>query len=262
MVKIIFFYREFGVMEKELNNCHNHGHEHHHDHSIIGELLHHLPYAIFSVALGLIILSFLDGFGLSDGHGEIVHGDHRHAANGAHLLFHSFHFLHIIFAMTGSLIMFSRFSTNLFKGIVVSLVSSMFFCTLSDVILPYFAGMMLGVHMHFHLCFYSELHNIIPFYAIGLLNGIVMSKHSSSLKTFYSVGSHFSHILISSLASLFYLVSEGFSNWYPQMGLLYIFLIVAVVVPCTLADVVVPMFFAKSRKNNEKYKAREYQEVL
>ncbi len=249
-------------MEKELNNCHKHDHEHHHDHSVIGELVHHLPYAIFSVALGLIILSLLDVFGLSHGHGEIAHGDHHHAANGAHLLFHSFHFLHIIFAMTGSLIMFSRFSSNLFKGVIVALVSSMFFCTLSDVILPYIAGLMLGVHMNFHLCFYSELHNIIPFFCIGLLNGIVMSKHASSLKTFYSVGSHFGHILISSLASLFYLVSEGFSNWYPQMGLLYVFLVIAVVVPCTLADVVVPMFFAKSRKNNEKYKAREYQEVL
>ncbi len=89
-----------------------------------------------------------------------------------------------------------------------------------------------------------------------------MSRHDSTIKSVYSVGSHFGHILISSLASLFYLISEGLSNWYPQMGLLFLFLIVAVVVPCTLADVIVPIFFAKPRKNNEKYQARKYQEVL
>ena len=239
-------------MSKELDTCQISHHDH--DHGFRGELAHHLPYAIFSVAIGLIILSILDVFGLRGEHGPVC-GDHMHSMHGAHLLFHSFHFLHIIFAVTGSLIMFSRFSKNIVRGSIVAVISSIIFCTLSDVILPYIAGIMLGVHMHFHLCFSSELHNIIPFLCVGLINGIVMSKHSSSLKPFYSVGSHFGHILISSLASLFYLVSEGFDNWYPQMGILFIFLVIAVVVPCTLADVVVPMFFAKSRKTNEKYKA-------
>lgn len=232
----------------------------HHEGNLMGELMHHLPYAVFSIALGLVILSFLDVFGI--GHHSGGH-DHCHGAmQGAHLLFHNFHFLHIIFAMTGSLVMFSRFSSNIIKGIIVSLVSSFVFCTLSDVILPYLSGVILGVHMHFHICFISEFYNVAPFYFIGLVNGLVMSRHNSSLKGLYSVGSHFGHILISSLASLFYLISEGFDNWHPQMGLLFIFLIIAVVIPCTLADVIVPIFFARPRKNNEKYQAREYQEVI
>lgn len=237
--------------------CANHDH---HEGNLVGELLHHLPYAVFSLALGLIILSLLDVFGLGHHHGHSH--DHNHAMEGAHLLFHSFHFLHIIFAMTGCLVTFSRFSNNIFKGTVVAIFSSLFFCTLSDVILPYLAGIFLGVHMHFHICLISELYNVIPFYIIGLINGLAMSRHNSTIKSVYSVGSHFGHILISSLASLFYLISEGLSNWYPQMGLLFLFLIVAVVVPCTLADVIVPIFFAKPRKNNEKYQAREYQKVL
>lgn len=234
----------------------------HHEGNLLGELLHHLPYAVFSLALGLVILSLLDVFGLGHEHHHGHSHGHDHAMEGAHLLFHSFHFLHIIFAMTGCLVTFSRFSNNVAKGIVVAIISSLFFCTLSDVILPYLAGLFLGVHMHFHICLISELHNVIPFYIIGLINGLAMSRHDSTIKSVYSVGSHFGHILISSLASLFYLISEGLSNWYPQMGLLFLFLIVAVVVPCTLADVIVPIFFAKPRKNNEKYQARKYQEVL
>jgi hypothetical protein len=36
------------------------------------------------------------------------------------------------------------------------------------------------------------------------------------------------------------------------MGLLFLFLVIAVVVPCTLSDVVVPWYFA--RMKNEKHK--------
>lgn len=234
----------------------------HHEHSLKEEMLHHLPYAIFSLAFGLIILSFIDVLMPKMAHHHGAGHAHDHHDSGAHLLFHSFHFLHIIFAVTGSLITFSRFSKNIVKGAIVSILSSLFFCTISDVVLPYLSGTLLGVHMHFHLCLQSEWHNVIPLLLIGLVNGIVMSRHSSSIKAFYSVSSHFGHILISSLASLFYLVSEGLENWYPQMGVLFLFLIVAVVVPCTLADVVVPMIFAKSRKKHEKHSPREYQEAV
>ncbi len=221
-----------------------------HDHSLIGELICHLPYAIFSVALGLIVLSFLSFWGMDNG-GAVN-------KKGLHMLFHSFHFLHIIFAATGSLVTFSRFSNNMIKGFVVALFSALFFCTLSDIILPYLAGRLLGVSMHLHLCLFSELHNIIPFLAVGLLNGLIMSKHSQGNKGMYSVGSHFAHILTSSLASLFYLVSEGFANWSGQMGLLFLLLILAVVIPCTFADVIVPVLCARSRKDDEKYQAGKH----
>jgi hypothetical protein len=99
-----------------------------------------------------------------------------------------------------------------------------------------------------HFCFISEIHNVVPFLFVGLLNGLVMSNHKSSVKGYHSVGSHFGHILISSLASLFYLIAHGLSDWYPKMGFLFIFLIIAVVVPCTMADVIVPIWFAKRSK--------------
>jgi len=235
-------------MNNEKEICHVHTD---HDHSLMGELICHLPYAIFSVALGLIVLSFLSYWSLGDG---------TTVANkkGLHMLFHSFHFLHIIFAATGSLVTYSRFSNNLFKGFIVALFSALFFCTLSDIILPYLAGRLLGVSMHLHLCLVSELHNIVPFLAVGLLNGLIMSKHHPDKKGMYSVGSHFAHILSSSLASLFYMVSEGFVNWAPQMGLLFLLLVIAVVIPCTFADVIVPVLCAQSGKNDEKYQAGKH----
>lgn len=223
-------------MSDQRDTCHSHADS---DGSLIGELVCHLPYAIFSVAFGLIILSFITFLRAADFSNRAVCGD-------MHSLFHSFHFLHIVFAATGSVVTFSRFSSNIVKGVFVSLISTLFFCTLSDVILPYVAGRILGVSMHLHICLVSELHNIVPFLLVGLLNGIIMSQHNSGTQQFYSVWAHFGHILASSLASLFYLVSEGFVHWNEQMGALFALLIVAVVVPCTFADVIVPVMFARS----------------
>ena len=64
----------------------------------------------------------------------------------------------------------------------------------------------------------------------------------------YSLSSHATHIFISSLASTFYLISHGFTNWYVSIGNVFVLLIIAVVVPCTLADVVVPMTMARLGK--------------
>ena len=235
------------IVDHPLAHDEHQGH-HHCSHSssfeaVKFELLTHLPYAIFSVAVGMIILSFLRYISLLNNNYGIL--------DGSHMLFHSFHFMHLVFAATGTMITFLRFSRDITRGIIISTVSPIFFCLLFDVILPYLGGKALGVDMHFHICFISELHNVIPFLAIGLLNGALLhSKHSTTLGLF-SVSSHFIHILVSSLASLFYLVSHGFTTWEQSMGYLFLFLIFAVVVPCTLSDVVVPMYFARAK--NEKY---------
>jgi len=70
----------------------------------------------------------------------------------------------------------------------------MFFCTLSDALLPYIGGTMLGLPMHFHWCFLQHWTTVIPFLAVGILNGWAMSSHNPSRQVFYSVGFHFVHI--------------------------------------------------------------------
>ena len=92
---------------------------------------------------------------------------------------------------------------------------------LSDVLFPYAAGRVLGVEMELHICFHREMQNVLPFLAVGILNGLILRAHHSSMLRIFSFGSHFIHILISSLASLFYLVGHGFNNWYPQMGMCF-----------------------------------------
>lgn len=223
---------------------------HHHSHDINDfkgtiktELLVHLPYAILSVALGMIVLSFVQYF--TQANGAIDTSNYRDSSS---LLFHSFHFLHIIFAATGTMITYLRFSKKILRGIIIGMISTSFFCALSDVILPYLVGRVLGVPLHLHFCVVSELHNVLPFLAVGIINGFLLSRQHSGLLDLFSVASHFLHILISSFASIFYLFSHGFTAWQANIGLLFIFLIFAVVFPCTFSDVIVPLYFARNEK--------------
>ena len=145
--------------------------------------------------------------------------------------------------------MFFRYSRNVLAGIAVSIAAPAIFCTLSDVALPALAGNLLGVRMPVHVCFTNlpDLINLLPFMIVGLLNGWMIREHDESSLGFISLASHFIHILISSLAALFYMVACGFTYWHTMMGILLIFLLVAVVVPCTLSDIVVPMYFAQRK---------------
>lgn len=230
----------FNINDQE-NNEKKHSHEEHQA-SLINELICHLPWATFSVGFGFILLSIVHFAGLSVGEQASI--------GGYNILFHSFHFLHIVYAVVGTLVTFSRFSTKLLSGIILGIISPSFFCTMSDIALPTLAGNILGAKMEMHVCFFSELHNILPLLFIGLVTGIALSYHyKSSLKVF-SLGSHFVHILISSMAALFYMASHGFAEWYESMGILFIFMIIAIIIPCTLSDIVVPWYFAK-RKNLE-----------
>lgn len=207
-------------------------------HTVWEEILCHLPYAIFSVAFAMICLSFLSNSGTV-----------QQFSSMAYRLFHNFHFLHLLFAATGTMLTFRRFSGNLILGLGVGFLVPAFFCTFSDAFLPYLGGKFVSLSMNFHWCFISHLETVLPFLFIGMLNGWVMSNHNSSKHLFYSQGFHFLHIFISSMASILYLISFGFYDWWDKMGFVFTFLIVAVLIPCTLSDIVVPILFARMKKS-------------
>lgn len=223
------------------HQCHENDHLHaSHESSLRSELLCHLPYAAFSIAFGFILLALLQFLGLSAVNPKMV-------KKGYHVLFHAFHYLHIIFATTGTFVTFSRFSRRVYASIALSVISPLFFCTLSDIAFPALSARLLGFYVPLHICFFDwcDALNIIPFLIMGILCGIALRQHHETYLGFFSLASHFVHILISSLAALFYIVSFGFDGWHHVMGLLFFFLVIAVLIPCTISDIVVPMYFAR-----------------
>ena len=192
----------------------------------------HFPYAIFSVVLSMILLSF---FSFSREGLDHVY---------AHRLFHIFHFLHLLFAATGVVLMFRRYSKNIAAMIFVGVLVPAVFCSLSDAIIPYLGGQLLRADMVFHWCFLQHKTTVSIFLSMGIINGWLMSRRPSGNQMFYSASSHFAHIFISSMASMLYMVGYGITDWWGMTGAIFLFLIVAVLIPCTLSDIVVPVLFA------------------
>jgi hypothetical protein len=222
-----------------------HDHDHgHHEHVLRQELVCHFPYATLSVAISFIVLGLLEFMSA----GLMLSGHQLQVSY--HRLFHVMHYLHLLFATAGTVIACVRFSQGIVWSLIISFISPAVFCTLSDIALPTLAGKILGMNIGMHVCFfYSEgMVNIIPLMLIGLSTGYAIALHNDKTQLhMLSLRSHFAHILISSLAASSYVMSYGFCEWQNVMGFLFCMLVIAVVLPCTISDVVVPMYSARWR---------------
>lgn len=235
------------VVYDHYHGHHEHGHENQLEHhsSVLAELVCHLPFAVFSVALAMICLSLLSYL------------DMAHGVSLAYRLFHNFHYIHLVFAATGTVLVYFKYSKNIIAGILIGLLVPAFFCTISDAFLPFLGGKFVGLDMKFHWCFLSHLDVVLPFLLAGVINGWAMSTHKASSKLFYSITFHFVHIFVSSMAAILYLISFGFYEWWDRMGFVFIFLVLSVLIPCTMSDIVVPMLFAKKTHKHQKGDSHE-----
>ena len=109
--------------------------------------------------------------------------------------------------------------------------------TISDAIIPYLGGNLLNAQMEFHVPFIEEWW--INFLALG---GIAIGYWKQTTKI-----PHFGHVLLSTWASLFYIVAFGEAEWIPLLPLIFLFLFLAVWLPCCLSDVVYPLLFLRKK---------------
>lgn len=193
------------------------------------ELLLHLPFTVFSVAGGMIVLGFMS-YGMATTEREVFE-----RASGS--LFHVFHPLHMLFSTTATTAMFWRHERRWLKAVIVGVIGSLGICGISDVFLPYLSGSLLGVHMRFHWCIIEHPQLILPYIVVGLALGFILSPTTRK----GTITSHSAHVLVSSMASLLYLVSYGLYDWGNVGGMVLIYMVVAVMLPCCTSDIVFPL---------------------
>ena len=196
---------------------------------ILGELQRHLPYTIFSVAVGMMALGVLT-----------VLIEAKKFPQASQNLFHVFHPLHLLFSATATTTMFWRHNKKLFKAVSIGFVGSVGICGISDIFIPYIAGCILGVKMQLHICIIAHPMLILPFVFFGIFMGFVLPIVIQS-----TIFSHATHVLISSMASIFYLVSFGLTEWIPVGGMVFIYMVLAVMIPCCTSDIVFPLLLVK-----------------
>lgn len=196
---------------------------------IRNELLEHLPFTVFSVAAGMVILGLLT-YGTIGAEREVVE-------RGTRSLFHVFHPFHVLLSTVTTTAMFWRHERRWLKAIIVGVIGAVGICGISDIFLPYIAGFLVGVQMHLHICVIEHPLLILTYVAVGLVLGFALPRTTHKGTIF----SHSAHVLVSSMASLLYLVSFGLHDWVAVGGMVLIYMVVAVILPCCTSDIVFPL---------------------
>ena len=207
------------------------------------ELFEHLPFTVFSVAAGMAVLGFMT-YGAMAKDRELVE-------RGSRSLFHVFHPLHMLFSATATTAMFWRHERRWLKAIVIGVIGSLGVCGLSDIFLPYVSGFLLGVRMQLHVCIIEHPQLILPYVLVGLAVGFILSPTTRKGTIF----SHSAHVVVSSMASLLYLVSYGLHDWVSVGGLVLIYMVLAVMLPCCTSDIVFPLLLISEPADKAKMRA-------
>jgi hypothetical protein len=207
----------------------------HEQYYIIEELRTHFPFTVFSVAAGLMLLGMFNFISVSQGA--------QYLSSASEDLFHIFHPLHMLFSVIATTAMFWRYEKRFLKAAIIGIIGSVGICGLSDIFIPYLSGNLLGVEMHLHICVIEHSQIIIPFVTMGLIVGFIIPQKTES-----TVFSHAIHVLVSSMASILYLVSFGLINWIPQIGLVFVYITFAVIIPCCTSDIVFPLLLASVKR--------------
>lgn len=194
---------------------------------IFKELVHHLPYSAVGVAAAVGIILALEKMNWR--------GD-------ADFYFHIAHPLHIFLSATVTTAMFWKYDRNILKTVLIAFLGTLPICAISDIFIPYLGGLILKTPVLFHLCLIEEPWLVYPACFLGLLAGIFLLKIVERLTEF----GHFSHVLVSSIASLLYLVSFDLLLWDKSLMLAFVITLLAVWIPCCLSDIVFPLIFAKN----------------
>jgi hypothetical protein len=237
------------------------------------ELRAHIPFSVTAVAIGLAVAGTICILGSSVGRSDLwnartqdhnrsqsadhleshehgVEHDHALAHEEGHadehtpalLFFHLFHPAHMLFSATATAAMFFRYDRRWLKAIIVGLIGAIGVCGISDIVMPQVSLMILGARAPWHLCVWEHPGLVLPFAFVGVLVGL----GASSSVTHGTIVSHSLHVFASTLASIFYMVGPlGGVAWIDIIGKMFLFIVLAVMVPCCLSDIVFPMLMTR-----------------
>jgi len=137
---------------------------------------------------------------------------------------------------------------KIWAAVLIGYFGSIGIATLSDAIIPYLGGTLLGLEIEFHIPFMET--EKIPFIGIetwklinaAALLGIIIGYLRPATKI-----PHLGHVFLSTWASLFYFIAFSVAHWLPLLPLVFLFLFLAVWLPCCISDIVFPLLFTRQR---------------
>jgi hypothetical protein len=189
---------------------------------IAQELKSHVPFTALGALTGIAIMAI------------IVFGNvPSHVSQTA---FYTLHPIHVVLSALVTTAMYMRYrKAKFWLAVLIGWTGSIGIATISDAMIPYLGGTLLHVQMEFHVPFIEK-------WWINLLAlaGIAIGYWKQTTRI-----PHLGHVLLSTWASLFYFMSFGIADWIPLLPFIFLFLFLAVWVPCCASDIVYPLLFVR-----------------
>ena len=197
---------------------------------IFRELKNHAPFTLLGAVTGIAIM-FL-----------FVHIPHTTALN----IFYVLHPIHVLLSALVTTSMYKlhksgEASCNLPILLIVGFTGSIGIATISDSLIPYLGEVMLNMPARaLHIGFIEKWWLINPLAILGVT--IAYFRPSTKFP-------HAGHVLLSTWASIFHIIMAvgGTLNWLSYFAV-FIFLFIAVLIPCCVSDIVFPLLFTGNSK--------------
>jgi 4-hydroxybenzoate polyprenyltransferase len=173
--------------------------------------------------------------------------------NLSETLFFTFHPLHVVFsALVTTAIYRKQKKQRLWLVVIVGYVGSVGIATLSDAVIPFLEGSSLKIDMAFHLPFLET--EIMPFFGIPAWIIVNAAAAIGIAIGFFKPNTrfpHMGHVLLSTWASLFGFTAFGTADWLPLLPIIFVFLFLAVWIPCCVSDIVFPLLWTGGESAHE-----------
>jgi len=193
---------------------------------IFNELKKHYPFTLFGAITGIIIMILC----------------YKIPSETSYEIFYILHPIHVILSalVTASMYKIYAKKVNPFVLILIGYMGSVGIATLSDSIIPYIAEIMLDLpNKGIHIGFIEKWWLINPLAFLG----IAIAYFNPTTKF-----PHAGHVLLSIWASLFHImIALGTTLNISQAILIFIFLVIAVLIPCCMSDIIFPLLFVKRK---------------
>jgi hypothetical protein len=199
---------------------------------ILRELKAHAPFTAIGAVTGIIVMAIILITNLSASISEAV--------------FYTLHPLHVVLSALVTTAIYRRYSQGrLWAAILIGYCGSIGIATLSDAVIPYLEGALFSIPLEFHLPFLET--GAFPYLGVPkwvVVNGAAAIGITIGYWKQFTKIPHSGHVLLSTWASLFNFAAFGIISW-AQMPLIFVFLFLAVWLPCCLSDIVFPLLFVR-----------------
>ncbi|MGD9142654.1 MAG: hypothetical protein PVG61_02270 [Dehalococcoidia bacterium] len=197
------------------------------------ELWHHAPFTAMGAAIGIVVMVIVS---LCNTPTNVSEG-----------LFFTFHPLHVVFsALVTTALYRKQKGHKLWAVVIIGYLGSVGIATISDAIIPYLEGSSLQIDMGFHLPFLET--EKMPFIGVPkwiIVNGAAIIGIAIGFFRPNTRFPHMGHVLLSTWASLFGFTAFGTADWLPLLPIIFVFLFLAVWLPCCISDIVFPLLWVK-----------------